>query len=334
MLTIGLVGAGSYGTCLTKLLSDAGHDVTLWCRSEELANTLRTTRENTKYLPGYKLADSVVITTDLAEAVSNKQVVVGVTPSHTIRAVLGEAAKHLDPDTIVVNTSKGLEEGSLETIDQVYKSIFSERIWRRAAYLSGPTFAKEIAAGLPSAIVVASRDEATAALVQSEFSHQRFRVYTNTDVPGVLLGGALKNIVAIAAGMSDGLGFGNNARAALITRGLAEIRRIGEAMGAEPLTFAGLSGMGDLVLTCSGNLSRNRRVGLALGEGKKLDEIIAEMHMVAEGVKTTKVAHDLAVKLGIEAPITGFMYAVLYEDRPAAEAMAALMSRSLKRESE
>ncbi len=334
MLTIGVVGAGSYGTCLTKLLSDAGHDVSLWCRSEELAATLRDTRENTTYLPGYKLADSVDITTDLPAVVANKQVVVGVTPSHAIRAVLGPAAQHMDPDTIVVNTSKGLEEGSLDTIDEVYKSIFSERMWSRAAFLSGPTFAKEIAAGLPSAIVVASRDDDTAALVQKEFSHQRFRVYTSHDVPGVLVGGALKNIVAIAAGLSDGLGFGNNARAALITRGLAEIRRMGQAMGAEPMTFSGLSGMGDLVLTCSGDLSRNRRVGLALGAGKKLQEIIDDMKMVAEGVKTTKVAHSLAAKLGVDAPITGFMYGVLYEDRPARDAIAALMTRSLKREAE
>lgn len=334
MLTIGVVGAGSYGTCLTKLLSDAGHDVTMWCRSPELATTLQTTRENSVYLPGYRLADSVGITTDLAVAVADKQVVVGVTPSHAIRDVLGRAAEHMDADTIVVNTSKGLEEGTLDTIDQVYQSIFSERMWRRAAYLSGPTFAKEIAAGLPSAIVVASRDDATAQLVQTEFSHHRFRVYTSHDVTGVLIGGALKNIVAIAAGVSDGLGLGNNARAALITRGLAEIRRLGEALGAEPLTFAGLSGIGDLVLTCSGDLSRNRRVGLALGKGKKLKQIIDDMHMIAEGVKTTKVARNLAVKLGVQAPITSFMYGVLYEDLDVRASIAELMTRSLKSEAE
>ena len=334
MLKIGVVGAGSYGTCLTKLFSDSGHDVALWCRSPELAATLRTTRENEAYLPGYKLAESVTISADLADVVADKQMVVGVTPSHALRDVMGRAAAHMSPDTIVVNTSKGLEEGSLDTIDQIYQESFSERMWQRAGYLSGPTFAKEIAAGLPAAIVLACRDDATAELVQTELSFERFRVYTSHDVTGVLIGGALKNIVAIAAGVSDGLGFGLNARAALITRGLAEIRRMGEALGADAMTFQGLSGLGDLVLTCSGDLSRNRRVGLALGKGKKIDAIIADMRMVAEGVKTTRVAKHLAAKLGVDAPITDFMYSVLYEDRAAVEAISALMTRSLKRENE
>lgn len=332
MSTIAVVGAGSYGTSLTKLLSDSGHDVTLWSYEADLAERIADTRENDLYLPGYQLADSVHVTSDLKAAVSGKQIVLGVTPSHAIRAVLGQVVDALDPDTIVVNASKGLEENSLHRADQIYAEILPERMAARSAYLSGPTFAKELAAGLPAAIVVAGRDVDTAATIQHEFSCDRFRVYRSDDVVGVLIGGALKNIVAIAAGLSDGLGFGLNARAALITRGLAEIARMGEAQGAGHATFAGLSGMGDLVLTCSGDLSRNRRVGLALGGGKKLDEIISEMHMVAEGVKTTKVAHELAAKLGVSAPITDFMFQVLHEDRPARDAIVELMTRPLKKE--
>jgi glycerol-3-phosphate dehydrogenase (NAD(P)+) len=233
----------------------------------------------------------VTVTADLEAAVRGKQIVVGVTPSHAIRDVLGRAAAWLDPDVVVVNASKGLEDGTLQTIDRVYADIFPARIAGRATFLSGPTFAAEIAGGMPSAIVLAGRDPATAAAgaaraVDRSLPHLR----RPTTSIGVLVGGAIKNVVAIAAGVSDGLGFGSNARAALITRGLAEITRIGVAMGADPVTFAGLSGMGDLVLTCSSDTSRNRKVGLALGRGQTMAEILADMRMVAEGVKTTKVA--------------------------------------------
>jgi glycerol-3-phosphate dehydrogenase (NAD(P)+) len=233
---------------------------------------------------------------------------------------------------IVVNASKGLEDGTLQTIDRVYADIFPERIAGRATFLSGPTFAAEIAGGMPSAIVLAGRDPATAALVQRALSTDRFRTYVTDDVIGVLVGGAIKNVVAIAAGVSDGLGFGSNARAALITRGLAEITRVGVAMGADPVTFAGLSGMGDLVLTCSSDTSRNRKVGLALGRGQTMAEILAEMRMVAEGVKTTKVAHDLAAKLGVPAPITDVMYAIVHDGVPAKAAMQRLTQRQLRAE--
>lgn len=332
MLRVAVVGAGSYGTCLTKLLADSGHDVTLWVRRPELADTIRASRENADYLPGYRLPPSVTIESDLAAVVAGKQVLLGVTPSHAIRDTLGGVAGALEPDTVVVNASKGLEEGTLARIDQIYDDILPERIARRAAFLSGPTFAKEIAEAHPAAIVLAGRDRDSRDYIQGELSNEILRVYTSDDTTGVLIGGALKNVIAIAAGLSDGLGFGLNARAALITRGLAEIARLGAAQGADPLTFAGLSGMGDLVLTCSGDLSRNRRVGLALGQGKKLEEITSEMHMVAEGVKTTRVAHDLAAKLGVPAPITDFMYGVLYEQKPAREGIARLMTRPLKRE--
>jgi glycerol-3-phosphate dehydrogenase (NAD(P)+) len=297
-----------------------------------MAAELMASRENRAYLPGYRLPDAVTVTADLEVAIRGKAIVVGVTPSHAIRDVLGRAAAWLEPDVIVVNASKGLEDGTLQTIDRVYADIFPERIAGRATFLSGPTFAAEIAGGMPSAIVLAGRDPATAALVQRALSTDRFRTYVTDDVIGVLVGGAIKNVVAIAAGVSDGLGFGSNARAALITRGLAEITRVGVAMGADPVTFAGLSGMGDLVLTCSSDTSRNRKVGLALGRGQTMAEILAEMRMVAEGVKTTKVAHDLAAKLGVPAPITDVMYAIVHDGVPAKAAMQRLTQRQLRAE--
>lgn len=332
MKRIAVIGSGSYGTCLAILAGGKGYDVTLWARSPEAATKLASTRENERYLPGARLPDAVRVTADLEEAVRGASIVLSVTPTHATRAVLGEAAPHIDPGAIVVNASKGLEEQTYYRMDQVFESVLSEELARRAVYLSGPTFAKEVAAGQPSAIVVAGRDPDATREAQEALSTDRFRAYSSTDVVGVLVGGALKNVVAIAAGVSDGLGLGNNARAALITRGLAEMSRVGVAMGADPLTFAGLSGLGDLVLTCAGELSRNRRVGLALGEGKSLDEITSEMHMVAEGVKTTRVARELTSRLGIDAPITEVMHAILYEDRPARQGMVDLMSRRLKSE--
>ena len=331
-MDVAVIGAGSYGTCLAKLFGDAGHRVTLWCRGAEAAAKIASTRVNADYLPGFTLPATVTTTSDVGAAVAGKAVVFGVTPSHALRTVLGEAARHLEPDVIMVNASKGLEEGTLQTIDVIYRDIFPARISASACFLSGPTFAAEIAAGLPSAIVLAGRDAETAAAVQRGFSTERFRIYTADDVPGVLIGGALKNVVAIAAGVADGLGFGSNTRAALITRGLAEISRVGAAMGAQAATFAGLSGIGDLVLTCYGDASRNRRVGLALGAGRKLADVVAEMRMVAEGVKTTKVAHELARRLEVSAPLIDFMYEVLYQDRPAREAISRLMTRALRSE--
>jgi glycerol-3-phosphate dehydrogenase (NAD(P)+) len=333
MADLAVIGAGSYGTCLAILTANAGHRVTLWAREPEVAEELERTRENQRYLPGYTLPAGVRVTHELADAVRDKEIVLGVTPSHAIANVLGPAAPHLAPDTIVVNASKGLEEGTLDTIDQIYQRVLPERIAARATFLSGPTFATEIAAGMPAAIVLAGRDPSTCAHVQRTLSNDRFRIYTTDDVTGVLLGGALKNVIAIAAGVSDGLGFGSNARAALITRGLAEITRVGVAMGAHAQTFAGLSGMGDLVLTCSGDASRNRRVGLALGQGKTMTDIQRDMKgMVAEGVKTTKVAHELAAKVGVPAPITEVMHHIIYRGAPARDAMTRLMSRALRTE--
>jgi glycerol-3-phosphate dehydrogenase (NAD(P)+) len=329
---IAVVGAGSYGSCLAMLFGRAGHRVSLWARNVETAAQMQESREAQAYLPGHKLPDTVTVTSELESAVKGKRFIVGVTPSHGIRDVLGRAAQWLDPDAIVINASKGLEESTLRTIDGVYDEIFPKRIAERATYLSGPTFATEIAAGLPAAIVLAGRDDATTQLAQAALSDLRFRIYRTDDVIGVLMGGALKNVIAIAAGVSDGLGFGSNARVALMTRGLAEITRVGVALGAKPMTFAGLSGMGDLVLTCSGDASRNRRVGLALGQGKKMADILGEMRQVAEGVKTAKVAKELAAKLGVDAPIIDAMHAIIHDGVGVREAISRLMTRPTRSE--
>lgn len=329
---IAVIGAGSYGTCLAVLFGHHGHRVCLYNRNAESARLMQESRENAAYLPGHKLPPSVTVSSDLEASVRGKRFVLGVTPSHGIREVLGTAAQWMDPDAIVINASKGLEDGTLQTIDAVYRDILPPRIAQRATYLSGPTFASELAAGMPAAIVLAGRDKESLVAAQGALTALNFRIYTSDDVPGVLLGGALKNVVAIGAGISDGFGFGSNTRVMLITRGLAEITRLGVMLGAHPQTFAGLSGMGDLVLTCSGDSSRNRRVGLALGKGKSMPEILAEMKQVAEGVKTSKVAKELSAKVGCDTPIIDGMYAILHEGVPVREALTALLSRKPRME--
>lgn len=329
---VAVIGAGSYGTCLAMLFGNAGHRVSLFSRNPEQAAEIQATRINRLYLPAYKLPDGVTVSADLAATVRGKRFVVGVTPSHGVRELFGQISDVIDPDAVVINASKGLEDGSLKTIDAVYADVLPERIAKRATYLSGPTFASEIAAGLPAAIVLAGRNDETCKAAQAALATVRFRIYTTDDVLGVLLGGALKNVIAIAAGVSDGLGFGSNARVALITRGLAEMTRVGVALGAHALTFSGLSGVGDLVLTCSGDASRNRRVGLALGQGKKMAEILGEMRQVAEGVKTAKVAKELAAKLGVDAPITEAMHSIIHEGVPVRDAIMMLMTRRPREE--
>jgi len=326
---IAVIGAGSYGTCLAMLFGNAGHRVSLYCRNPQTAAELESSRCNKTYLPEFRLPDTVHVGSDLHDTVKGKQFVVGVTPSHGVRELFGQIGNVMDPDTIVINASKGLEDKTLETIDAVYRDILPERIAKRATYLSGPTFANEIAAGLPAAIVLAGRDHETRTEAQNALTALHFRIYTTDDVLGVLIGGALKNVIAIGAGMSDGLGFGSNARVALITRGLAEMTRIGVALGAHALTFAGLSGVGDLVLTCSGDASRNRRVGLALGQGKKMPDILAEMRQVAEGVKTTKVAFELTKKINVDLPIIDTMHAIIHGGVLVRDAITALLGRKV-----
>jgi len=300
---IGVIGAGSWGTTLADMLAKKGHRVTLWVYEQELVGEMQASRENSIYLPGIRLAEKLQITGSLAEASRDKDLLLFVVPSQVLRRVLVDAVPHIGEDTLTVSASKGIEVESLKLVSQVYAESLPEAFYRKFAVLSGPSFAREVALEMPTAVVAAASDPLVAKKVQDIFNCPFFRVYTNSDVIGVELGGAVKNVIAIAAGITDGLGFGCNTRAALITRGLAEIARLGQALGGRAETFAGLAGMGDLVLTCTGDLSRNRSVGIQLGQGRTLNDILADMRMVAEGVKTTESTCLLARKLGVEMPI-------------------------------
>jgi glycerol-3-phosphate dehydrogenase (NAD(P)+) len=330
-MEIAVLGAGAFGTVWAKVLAERGHAVTLWVRGGDAAAQISVDRES-PYLPGVVLPPSIHVTPDLAGAVSGKQMVLGVTPSHAVRQVFTAAAPWLARDVVVANASKGIEQGTLATVDHIYRDVLLPAVSRRAAFLSGPTFAKELAQGLPAAIVVASHDPASGEAVQEAFSIPTLRVYTTDDVVGIELGGSLKNVIAIGAGISDGLGFGHNTRALLMTRGLNEIARLGVKMGANPLTFAGLAGMGDLVLTCTGDLSRNRHVGIQLGRGHAIEEILGEMSAVAEGVKTARSAHDLGLRHEVDLPIIDAIYSVLYEGKTPRDAVAELLRREAKQE--
>lgn len=330
-----VIGAGSWGTALAKLLSDKGHDVHLWAHRPEHVHQIREEKENSTYLPGFPLSDRLVPLADIHEAVRGKAFIVMVVPSHVFRSVFQQITPELDDKVIVISATKGIENESLMTMSQVMEEELKKAGKKsEVGVLTGPSFAKEVAAGLPTAVTVAARTMETAAFIQNLFFTERFRVYTSTDLIGQELGAALKNIIAVAAGISDGLGYGTNTRAALITRGLAEITRLGVKMGANPLTFSGLGGMGDLVLTCTGDLSRNRSVGLKLGQGKKLVDILAEMTMVAEGVKTTKSAMALAQREQVDMPILEQVYQVIYEDKDCQQAVHDLLTRDQKEEME
>ena len=329
---IAVIGGGSWGTTLAGLLAEKGHDTSLWVFEEDLAQRMQATKINDIYLPGHILPASLKVTHGLDEAVTGADIVLMVTPSHVLRGVLTQLAPSVRGDVCFVCASKGIENETLLTMHEVMEDVLPKEFHNRIACISGPSFAKEVCQKMPTAVSVACRDPQVALRVQAAFNTQYFRVYTNPDVTGVELGGALKNVIAIAAGCSDGLGFGHNTRAALITRGLSEIARLGMAMGANPLTFSGLSGMGDLVLTCTGELSRNRTVGYKLGQGRKLGEILSEMKMVAEGVKTAKAAYGLAKKYNVTMPITEQVYNLLYEDKDPKSVVRELMTRGLKSE--
>ena len=332
MMRIGVIGAGSWGTTLADLLARKGYQVCLWGYEAELVERMRASRINDLYLPQIELAANLRFTSDMAEAVAGQQLLLLVPPSQVMRPVVIQALPHMAPGTLLVSASKGIENETLLPMSEVLLQLLPAALAENLAFLSGPTFAREVAQGMPTAVVVAAARPEVAAAVQQVFNTEAFRVYTNDDVIGVELGGALKNVIALAAGVSDGLGFGYNTRAALITRGLAEITRVGLAMGASAATFAGLAGMGDLVLTCTGDLSRNRSVGIELGRGRKLQEILGGMQMVAEGVKTTLSAYQLSRKIGVEAPIIDQMYQILYADKDPRQAVTDLMQRELKRE--
>lgn len=330
MERVAVIGAGNWGTALGNLLAGKGHEVALWSFEADVAEAINRDHENPKYLRGIRLSDRLYATASLEEAVRGAEVLVSVSPAQHVRAVLARISRLIPADTLVVSASKGIETGTLKTMDGVIDSVL--RLERAPAFLSGPSFALEVAQQKPTAVTVASRDEESATRTQQLFQASYFRVYTSSDVIGVELGGALKNVIAVAAGMAIGLDLGHNALAALITRGLAEISRLGLAMGADPLTFAGLAGMGDLILTCTGDLSRNRSVGIELGRGRLLGDILDEMKTIAEGVETARAARALASRLGIEMPIIEEVYSVLFEDRPAREAVANLMLREPKPE--
>ncbi|MEZ4392832.1 MAG: NAD(P)H-dependent glycerol-3-phosphate dehydrogenase [Polyangiales bacterium] len=329
-----VLGSGSWGSALAKVLSDRGHETRLWGRRPELADAIQSTRENAAFLPGARFADTLVATSDLARALEGAELLLVAVPTHGLREVLRHAEPLCPKGIPVVSATKGIEQ---DTLDFVNDLAAEELPWSAPYFvaLSGPSFAREVAEGLPTVVVAASRDLSLAREVQRAFwTEDRFRVYLSDDLLGVEIGGALKNVIAIAAGASDGLGFGHNARAALITRGLSEIGRLALKMGGNALTLSGLAGMGDLVLTCTGQLSRNRHVGVELGKGRTLDEILGEMRQVAEGVRTAKSAHMLARREGVYMPIIDMVHAVLYEDLPLRRAVSELMNRSAGHELE
>jgi glycerol-3-phosphate dehydrogenase (NAD(P)+) len=327
---IGIIGAGGWGIALAKLLADKGKQVTLWCHRAESFRELQENRESRTYLTGIVLPSSVEFTRSIEAAVNDKSLVICALPSHAVRGIIASAASYLSAETAVLCGTKGLEEESLKTMGEVLAETLGEP--QQHVFLSGPTFALEVARGLPTAVTVAARDEDIARNVQETLSTQNFRVYSSTDIVGVQMGGVIKNIIAIAAGISDGLNLGHNARAALITRGLAEMTRLAIRMGADPMTLAGLPGLGDLVLTCAGDLSRNRKVGIQIAQGKSLREIIEGTRMVAEGIRNTRSVYMLARSLGTEMPIVEQMYQVIHESKRPADAVRDLMQRSLKPE--
>ena len=331
MMKIGIVGAGGWGTALANLLAEKGYQPQLWCYEPELVEKIKSERENSYYLPGIKLNEKIFPSSDLEEVVSGKELVIFVVPSQYFRSVFEKAVPYLDKETILVSATKGIETDSLKTMSQVMIELAPEYA-SRIAVISGPSFAREVAQKVITAITCASHEPEIAQIVQHTLSTDYFRVYSSVDIIGVELGGASKNVIAIASGICDGMGLGLNTRAAIITRGLAEITRLGIKMGANPMTFAGLAGIGDLVLTCTGNLSRNYMVGYKIGQGKSLEEILSEMKMVAEGVKNAESIYRLSQKLDVEMPITEQVYLVLYADKSPKLAASALMGRKLKEE--
>ena len=331
-MRIAVVGAGSWGTALANLLAVKGYVVDWWVFEEDLCQQLKEIRENPVFLPGITLSENLRPTNDLAQAVRNKDLVLVVVPSHVVRHVIQQMAGHIGSHTILVSASKGIENDTQLTMAGVISQALGGVGDDRFAVLSGPSFAKEVAQGLPTVVTVASKVLECARKVQHVFATPNFRVYTHDDVMGVELGGSVKNVIAIAAGMVDGMGLGLNTRAALITRGMTEIRRLGLAMGAHPRTFTGLAGIGDLVLTCTGDLSRNHTVGKKIGQGMKLKEVLADMRMVAEGVKTARSVYALSLRLDVEMPISHAIYHILHEDLSPKEALYQLMTRDLKSE--
>jgi glycerol-3-phosphate dehydrogenase (NAD(P)+) len=327
-----VIGAGSFGTAIAGVLANNAPEVSLWGRDPTLVDQINSKRENTAYLPGISLSGNIKATVDLSEALHSADIVVTAAPSHAMRELLGKMTPSLPGQVPIVTLTKGIENETLLTMTEVMEEVLPEPFHPYLCVLSGPSFAKELALKMPTVVTIAAFWDKVAVRCQKLFQTEYFRTYTSTDVIGVQYGGALKNVIAIAAGISDGLGFGHNARAAIITRGLAEISRISVRKGGNPLTLSGLSGVGDLVLTCTGELSRNRRVGLELGKGRKLDDVLREMKQVAEGVRTAKSARDLSEKTGVDLPICKQIYCIAYEGKNPRQAVTELMTRQPKAE--
>lgn len=326
---IGILGGGSWGTALGILLANKGYAVTMWLRDKSQVDEINETRINSKYLPDTLLPDNLEVTDDLEACVFNKNALVLATSTHGIRDVLSKANSYIKPNQIMINVSKGIECDSLLRISQIVEEFLPQNAY---VVLSGPSHAEEVAKNMPTTVVSASRDKVAAEYVQDLFFTPTFRVYTNPDVIGVELGGALKNIIALGAGISDGLNYGDNTKAALMTRGMIEIARLGIKMGADISTFSGLAGIGDLIVTCTSMHSRNRRAGILIGQGMKVDDAIKKIGMVVEGIKTTKSAYNLAKKYDIEMPITSEIYGVLYEGKDVRNSVVNLMLRDKKHE--
>jgi glycerol-3-phosphate dehydrogenase (NAD(P)+) len=331
-MQIGVIGGGSWGTALARLLSELDHDVLLWFHDPAVERQAAARKENVIYLPGFPLPPRLRTTTSMEEAVTGSELLLAVSPSHVLREVMVQAVPFCHPAALIVSASKGIEAGTLQRMTQVLGDVFGSRYQSRIGALSGPSFAREVAAGMPAAVTVAAPDKKAAEEMQRVLSAPTFRVYSSTDVTGVELGGAAKNVIAIAAGVSDGLGFGHSTRAALITRGAAEVARLAAKLGGDPRTASGLSGVGDLVLTCTGDLSRNRTVGLRLGKGESLGDILGDMKMVAEGVKNSITVSALAQKANVEMPITEQIRQLLHEGKLARQVVGDLLARPSKPE--
>lgn len=332
MENITVLGAGSWGTSIATILADNGLEVKLWVYEKELVDMIKAKRENPIYLPGIPLSEKIIPLGDIGEACRNTNIIISVIPSQYVRSVLNQAKEFVEPDTIFVSASKGIENKTLLTISQIFSQVFAERNDIRVTVLGGPTFAREVSKKLPTVTVLATQDVLIGKSIQKILSNKYFRVYTNHDLIGVELGGAIKNVIAIAAGIIAGLECGHNTLAALITRGIAEMSRLGVAMGAKLLTFAGLAGIGDLVLTCTGDLSRNRSVGIKIAKGMKLEEILKDMKMVAEGIKTAESVVGVAKKYDVEMPICEKVYEILFKNKEPRQAISDLMERDLKSE--
>jgi len=329
---IGVLGAGSWGTALAQLLAAKGHDVDLWCFEAEVKEEIERRRENSAFLPGFRLSERITACNEFDRVVVGKDLLVVVVPSHVFRSTVQQAAPDVGSETVVVTATKGIEAKTHMTMTAILREVIPQVPEQRICALSGPSFAREVANQVPTLVTVACPSLETAATVQGVFATSYFRVYTNHDPIGVELAGAVKNVMAIAAGISDGLLLGSNTRAALVTRGLVEIRRLGLRLGADPRTFTGLAGMGDLVLTCTDEQSRNHTVGRKIGQGMKLQQILSHMRMVAEGVNTARSVYNLSRELGVEMPIAHQVYRILHEDLDPRKALHELMTRVLKHE--